>query len=99
MLERLVIMIDESVAHSSEVIYALGDKTGGVKTPVPRTAEELKITRRKVTQRIVDDIERAFVLEALKRSNWNVSKAADDVGLLRPNFYALMRKHHIVHDS
>ncbi len=99
MLERLVIMVDESVAHSSEVIYALGDKTGGVKTPIPKTAEELKITRRKVTQRIVDDIERAFVLEALKRSNWNVSKAAEDVGLLRPNFHALMRKHHIVHDS
>ena len=99
MLERLVIMLDESVAHSSEVIYAIGDRTGTVNAPIPKTAEELKIVRRKMTQRIVDDIEKAFVLEALKRSNWNVSRAAEEVGLLRPNFHALMRKHHIVHDS
>lgn len=98
-IERLVILMDESVAHSSEVIYAIGDRTGSVKAPIPRTAEELKTVRRKLTQRIVDDVEKAFILEALKRSNWNVSKAAEDVGLLRPNFHALMRKHRIVHGS
>ena len=92
-------MIDESIAHTSEVVYAIGDRAASVKTPVPKTAEELKIIRRKMTQRIVDDIEKAFVLEALKRSNWNVSKAAEDVGLLRPNFHALMRKHSIVNES
>jgi transcriptional regulator of acetoin/glycerol metabolism len=66
---------------------------------VPKTAEELKKVRRDMTQRISDDVESAFVLEALKRNNWNVTRAAEEVGLLRPNFHALMRKHGISHDD
>jgi DNA-binding NtrC family response regulator len=99
MVERLVIMVDETVANSSEVSYALGGKTRRMAASVPKTAEELKKVRRDMTQRISDDVETAFVLEALKRNNWNVTKAAEEVGLLRPNFHALMRKHGITHDD
>jgi DNA-binding NtrC family response regulator len=99
MVERLVIMVDDAVANSSEVSYALGGKTRKMAASVPKTAEDLKKVRREITQRVTDDVESAFVLEALKRNNWNVTKAAEDVGLLRPNFHALMRKHHIDHDE
>ena len=99
MVERLVIMVDDAVADSSEVCYALGGKTHKMAASVPKTAEEMKKVRREMTQRITDDVESAFVLEALKRNNWNVTKAAEDVGLLRPNFHALMRKHHIDHNE
>ena len=99
MVERLVIMVDDTVANSSEVSYALGGKTRQIAASVAKTAEELKKVRREMTQRISDDVESAFVLEALKRNNWNVAKAAEDVGLLRPNFHALMRKHGIGHDG
>ena len=40
----------------------------------------------------MDSIERAFVLDALKRNDWNISKAAEEVGMLRPNFHALLKK-------
>jgi transcriptional regulator of acetoin/glycerol metabolism len=66
---------------------------------IPRTAEELKRTRREMTRRIVEDIEKAFIMEALERNSWNITKAAEEVGLLRPNFHALMRKHNIGHES
>ena len=38
-------------------------------------------------------IERQFVLDALRRNDWNVSRAARETGILRPNFHALMRKY------
>jgi DNA-binding NtrC family response regulator len=99
MAERLVIMIDEPVADSQEVAFALGRKVQKGPVAVPKTAEELKQIRRETTQKVVDDLERAFVLAALKRNHWNVTRAAEEVGLLRPNFHALMRKHNISHNE
>ncbi len=43
----------------------------------------------------MEDIERLFVLEALKRNAWNVTKSAEDTGMQRANFQALMKKHDI----
>jgi DNA-binding NtrC family response regulator len=63
--------------------------------PLPRTNEELKAMKRRLHDRASAGIERAFVLDALRRSDWNVSRAARETGLLRPNFHALMRKHGI----
>jgi len=94
-VERLIIMNDKTIASSTQVSYALGDKIGKVTTAIPRTAEELKKIRREITQKILNEIENSFVIEALKRNNWNVTRAAEEVGLLRPNFHALMRKHNI----
>jgi len=36
--------------------------------------------------------EKAFVYAALERNNWNVTKAAEETGMLRPNFQALLKK-------
>jgi DNA-binding NtrC family response regulator len=38
-------------------------------------------------------IERRFFKEAVQRSGGNVSKAAEEVGMQRTNFHALLRKH------
>jgi transcriptional regulator with GAF, ATPase, and Fis domain len=35
------------------------------------------------------------VLEALKRNAWNVTKSAEETGMQRANFQALMKKHGI----
>jgi transcriptional regulator with GAF, ATPase, and Fis domain len=37
-------------------------------------------------------VEKAFVLNALRKSNWNVTQAAEETGMLRPNLQALMKK-------
>jgi len=36
-----------------------------------------------------------FVEEALKRNDWNVSRAARDVNMQRSNFQVLMKKYNI----
>jgi transcriptional regulator with GAF, ATPase, and Fis domain len=40
----------------------------------------------------VEPVEKAFVLSALQRNNWNVTRAAEETGMLRPNFQALLKK-------
>jgi DNA-binding NtrC family response regulator len=64
-------------------------------TRVPQTNEELNECKRDLREKAVEDIERRFVTEALKRSQWNVTRAAAEVGMLRPNFQAMMRKYQI----
>jgi len=59
---------------------------------VPLSLEELKETKKQIRERAVEPIEKAFVLNALKRNNWNVSQAAEETGMLRPNFHALLKK-------
>jgi transcriptional regulator with GAF, ATPase, and Fis domain len=59
---------------------------------VPISLEELKETKRQLREQAVVDVERAFVLNALHRNNSNITKAAEETGMLRPNFQALMKK-------
>lgn len=59
---------------------------------VPRTADELKEIKKRARERAVLPIEKAFVLDALRRNRWNISRAAEETGMLRPNFQALLKK-------
>ena len=45
------------------------------------------------------ELERRFLVEALERSGGNVTRAAEDVGIQRTNFHALMRKYGLTADS
>lgn len=58
----------------------------------PSNAEELKEEKRKAREQAVEPVEKAFVYAALDRNNWNVTKAAQETGMLRPNFQALLKK-------
>lgn len=62
---------------------------------VPATSVELKERKKKLREKSVEDTERAFVLNALERNNWNVTRAAEEVGMQRPNFQALLKKYHL----
>ena len=62
---------------------------------IPRTMRELKEKKKDLRLRSVEDIEKLFVTEALKRNKWNISRAASDVGMQRTNFHALLKKYHI----
>lgn len=62
---------------------------------IPATTEELKEVKRRLREEAVIPVEKSFVLEALKRSDWNITRAAENVGMLRPNFQALMKKLHV----
>ena len=61
----------------------------------PRTVEELKEKKKDLRLKSVENIERAFIMEALKRNDWNISRASSDVGMQRTNFHTLMKKYNI----
>ena len=46
-------------------------------------------------QKSVESVEKQFVLSALKRNGWNVTRAAEETGMQRSNFQALMAKYDI----
>jgi transcriptional regulator with GAF, ATPase, and Fis domain len=62
---------------------------------VPRTGDELKQLKKAAREKSVEDIEKLFVIEALKRNDWNVTRSAEETGMQRANFQALMKKHDI----
>ena len=96
MVERLAVTTGGDEITAAHLV----DETSGGAPPEslespPRTKEELKALKRRLHDRYSGEVERAFVLDALRRNDWNVSRAARDTGILRPNFHALMRKYHI----
>ncbi|MEA2107923.1 MAG: sigma-54 dependent transcriptional regulator [Pseudomonadota bacterium] len=66
-----------------------------IEDPVPQSAESLKEAKREAREKAVEPVEHAFLIQALERNNWIVTQAAKDVGMLRPNFQALLKKHDI----
>jgi DNA-binding NtrC family response regulator len=94
-MERLVIMTDEAMILPKHLPRSLQDRPEGILVEAPRTSEELKELKKQLRDKAVEEAESSFVLSALDRNEWNVSRAAKDVGMLRPNFQALMRKHNI----
>ena len=62
---------------------------------VPTTGDELKRIKKLAREKSVEGIEKLFVLEALKRNAWNVTRSAEETGMQRANFQALMKKYRI----
>jgi DNA-binding NtrC family response regulator len=60
---------------------------------IPKTSKELKEFKKKVRAESVAEVEKAFLLNALKRNDWNITKAAADVGMQRTNFHALIKRY------
>jgi DNA-binding NtrC family response regulator len=68
-------------------------------TRLPQNWEDFKRLKQQVRDAAVQELERRFLIEALERSEGNVSKAAEDVGMQRTNFHALMRKYNLTSDA
>jgi DNA-binding NtrC family response regulator len=93
-VHRAVILATDKVvrqAHLANIIDTLPQ----LGLDVPRTSDELKRIKKVARERSVENIEKLFVLEALKRNAWNVTKSAEETGMQRANFQALMKKYDI----
>jgi DNA-binding NtrC family response regulator len=62
---------------------------------VPRTSEDLKRVKKLAREKSVEEIEKTFILETLRRNNSNVTRSAEETGMQRTNFQALMKKYNI----
>ena len=98
-VERLVIMADSQTMDVSYITDQLRMKRNSQENIVPETRDELKAVKKHLVQNRYGEIERAFLLKALKASAGNVTRAAAHVGMQRPNFHALMKKHQLTSKS
>jgi len=93
-IERAVILAGGDVIRQGHLVDLIGT-VPHVDLNVPRTAEELKQLKKIARQKSVENVEKHFVLGALKRNQWNVTRAAEATGMQRSNFQALMAKYDI----
>ncbi|HKJ02045.1 MAG TPA: sigma-54 dependent transcriptional regulator, partial [Longimicrobiales bacterium] len=93
-MERAVLLADGR-SIDVEAIPLGGEHAAEVWTDVPDDAATLADRKQELRASAVDRLERLFVLKALRATGWNVSQAARNVGMARPNLHALMRKHGI----
>lgn len=94
-IERLVIMSDEDLLGKKHLRGTMEVSGVNIQEDVPRTRDELKEAKKRIRQEASEEVEKAFIIQALSRNDWNVTRAAQDTGMQRPNFQALMRKHGI----
>jgi two-component system NtrC family response regulator len=92
-MERAVIACDGDVVEPRHLPRTLTRQTLPADLSIPTNNREFLALKKKLREQAVGDLEREFVLEALQRSNWNVTRAAAEVGIQRPNFQMLMRRH------
>ena len=93
-MHRAVILATDKAIRRAHLASILG-QSGEEHLEVPRTGDELKRIKKAAREKSVEGIEKAFVIEALKRNGWNVTRSAEETGMQRANFQALMKKHSV----
>ncbi|HXE95613.1 MAG TPA: sigma-54 dependent transcriptional regulator [Dongiaceae bacterium] len=94
MIERAVVLAEGDVIRNEDL--ELWDSKDTSSTSmidhIPLNAEELKEMKRHIRDHAMESLESGFVRNALERNNWNVTRAAEETGILRPNFQSMMKK-------
>jgi DNA-binding NtrC family response regulator len=93
-VHRAVILANGDVIRQGHLVNII-DILPRIDLDVPRTSEELKSMKKLARQKSVENLEKHFVLGALKRNRWNVTQSAEETGMQRSNFQALMKKYDI----
>ncbi|NVN93175.1 MAG: sigma-54-dependent Fis family transcriptional regulator [Desulfuromonadales bacterium] len=96
-IERAVVLAESDVIRKEDLELTdcevrLGE-TGPERIPV--TSEELKEMKHHIRGQAIEALERSFLICALERNNWNATRAAEETGILRPNFQSMLKKHGI----
>jgi DNA-binding NtrC family response regulator len=96
-IERAVVLAEGDIIRNEDL--ELWDSTENSSAAasslierIPMNAEELKEMKRHIRDHAIESLESLFVRNALERTSWNVTKAAEETGILRPNFQGMMKK-------
>ena len=93
MVERAVVLAEGDIIRKEDLdLNDQAEPPGEFEGYVPTNAEALKEMKRLIRDRSVEGVEKAFALSALRRSNGNISRAAEDTGMLRPNFQTMLKR-------
>ena len=93
-IERAVILHENGPITLKE-LPILGDQSDieQLMEHVPETNAELKKIKKEIRRKAIGKVEKNFLLKALTQNHWNITRAAEKVGLQRSNFQNLMRKY------
>jgi len=94
-IERAVIACDGDVIEPRHLPRTIARQALPADVVIPRTNHEFLVLKKRLRDQAVADLEHEFVLDALQRNRWNVTRSAAEVGIQRPNFQMLMRRHGI----
>jgi two-component system, NtrC family, nitrogen regulation response regulator NtrX len=90
-VERMVIMAPQGAIGPDDLAPSLRPRPGtGAETPMEAAVEE-DTTLREAR----DHFEREFILRSLKLSNWNITRAAERMGIERSNLHRKMKAYGI----
>ncbi len=94
LIERAVVLSQSELIHRHDLEIPGDDYSSTLfsENSVPQDANELKERKRQLREQAVVPLERAFLLSALDRNNGNITRAAEEVGMQRPNFQAMLKK-------
>ncbi|OIQ69143.1 nitrogen fixation protein VnfA [mine drainage metagenome] len=93
-MQRAVILCPDSIIRQAHLASIL-DTGSHPDFEVPRTSDDLKRIKKIAREKSVEDIEKAFIQETLRRNASNVTRSAEETGMQRANFQALMKKYNI----
>ncbi|MFC1531748.1 sigma-54-dependent transcriptional regulator [Thermodesulfobacteriota bacterium] len=96
-IEHLVIMEDKGSLDLVTMIEHLQMRRASWEADLtPGTLKELRAVKKHFLECKYGEVEKAFLIKALKDCDGNVTRAAERVGMQRPNFHSLMRKHGVL---
>ena len=99
-MERIAILCDSDSIELRHLPPEIRDTPAQPSvTQLPQSWEDFKRLKQEARDAAGQELERRFLIETLQRSGGNVSKAAEDVGMQRTNFHALMRKYGLSSDT
>lgn len=97
MIERAVVLAEVDIIRNEDLELWDSKETKSTSPNsmidrIPLNTEELKEMKRYIREHAMESLESVFVQKALERNNWNVTRAAEETGILRPNFQSMMKK-------
>ncbi len=93
-MQRALILSSDHIIRRAHLVNIL-DPSPRPDLEVPRTSDDLKRVKKIAREKSVEEIEKLFVQETLKRNDSNVTRSAEETGMQRANFQALMKKYSI----
>lgn len=93
LIHRAVIVCEGATLKPEHVTMPLDEDF-----EIPATLDELKKVKKDLRIKSIEELEKNFLMNALKRNKWNVSKTATDIGMQRTNLHALIKKYNISKD-
>ena len=94
MVERIALLCDSQIIQPKHIpVEITRPQLQYDSVILPDTWEQFKKYKQNLQKKLVAQLEKQFIREALDRADANVSKAAKDIGMQRTNFHALIQKY------